>query len=783
MKKKKMLQKLFCVLFAGTILCTSTYINGIDDVNATVGKFTTIEDADTALADLIPCQDYSDFSKWRTGCYYYTNGAYAQWQKTRICLKELEPCSSETVYAFWVSDSSYHILVREMDANRSFLKSHDLNSNERIKTLAETKYLAISLYSPSKDTSLTFADYETLFRSGFRMRTYTQTEWTNDEVSAELQENEAATNENLAEFYRNWRTGQYGYTTGLYETSKSRICHKDYDEVNAGMEYKVTVTDSKYQMLIRELDANGKFICTSNLKNGQKLMMKSNTKKVGISIYNPSTTSIDYTHYESLFRNGFQAKLTQVGVIDSSDDLITSPPADNSSASSSGGESLLSKPFTDIKDWRAGHYHWSTGLYEPYKGRICRNDYDAVKASTKYKVTISKTGFQMLIREMDANGNFVATHNLKDGGTMTTTAKTAKVGLSIYHPTNQSYTYADYETMFANGFSVSFMEANVVEDQVGNVTSPKPTTPREIIKNLLETGDLSKHDISEFKLTYSQCNAIWEDLIKNECWIANGTHFGCFLNVSRNADGTIKEVWLDHANENFAEDYAKVLDILAELKSEMKGMSDLDKVVYAHEYIVSNTRYYNDGYDSYSGGCTLANRYGVCEGYAKALQMILRDNGVDTKYLSSSKMNHGWVMVKVDGKYYHIDPTWDCTRKGTNQEYYHYFLLRNDTEMSETLTTTTLHYGWNVSYKDTLPVSNSTTYSNWFVHSVSGKMYYYNGYWYYKNPTKNTITRSKIDGSQSKNMISVQTKNVKLLGIEDGYLKYQIGSKAYKIQL
>ena len=80
----------------------------------------------------------------------------------------------------------------------------------------------------------------------------------------------------------------------------------------------------------------------------------------------------------------------------------------------------------------------------------------------------------------------------------------------------------------------------------------------------------------------------------------------------------------------------KVLEILNSLN--LEGLSDIDKIKVVHDYIINNTSYDKEGangndtpYDSTSAYGTLIENFSVCSGYS----------------------------VMVDGKYLHLDLTWD----------------------------------------------------------------------------------------------------------------------------
>ncbi len=74
----------------------------------------------------------------------------------------------------------------------------------------------------------------------------------------------------------------------------------------------------------------------------------------------------------------------------------------------------------------------------------------------------------------------------------------------------------------------------------------------------------------------------------------------------------------------------------------------------------------------------LLNGKGVCESYASAYQLCLEILGVENYIMTSSDGAHVWNRVKVDGKWYHVDVTWNDTTDNT------FFLLDDDKFLSET---------------------------------------------------------------------------------------------------
>ena len=52
----------------------------------------------------------------------------------------------------------------------------------------------------------------------------------------------------------------------------------------------------------------------------------------------------------------------------------------------------------------------------------------------------------------------------------------------------------------------------------------------------------------------------------------------------------------------------------------------------------------------------------VCAGYARAFQLIMQKLKIPTYYvLGFAKEDHAWNIVKLNGRYYNVDLTWDDT--------------------------------------------------------------------------------------------------------------------------
>ena len=90
--------------------------------------------------------------------------------------------------------------------------------------------------------------------------------------------------------------------------------------------------------------------------------------------------------------------------------------------------------------------------------------------------------------------------------------------------------------------------------------------------------------------------------------------------------------------------------------------NDYDKVLAIHDYIVNNTKY--NIADENKAGTASSNAIGVlfnhlatCNGYTDAASILLDRANIPNVRISNDK--HIWNLVYVNGKWLHLDVTWD----------------------------------------------------------------------------------------------------------------------------
>ena len=120
---------------------------------------------------------------------------------------------------------------------------------------------------------------------------------------------------------------------------------------------------------------------------------------------------------------------------------------------------------------------------------------------------------------------------------------------------------------------------------------------------------------------------------------------------------------------------------VVEIADKFRHLSDVDKVMAVHDYLIDHIEYSNPHIRSFAYGALIEGK-AVCQGYAQSLAMILNTLNVECHTIvamtkGSNPVLHEWVRVKLDGEWYYIDLTWDDTPWAEDKNY-KYFLINTD---------------------------------------------------------------------------------------------------------
>ena len=111
-------------------------------------------------------------------------------------------------------------------------------------------------------------------------------------------------------------------------------------------------------------------------------------------------------------------------------------------------------------------------------------------------------------------------------------------------------------------------------------------------------------------------------------------------------------------------------------------MDAATKILTLHDYLIDVVDYVEHQKTAYTG---LVKHQADCMGYAQTMDLMLRRAGFTTDMAYSYDGLHIWNLVKLSGRWYHIDLTWDQGYSGRylwKKKHCHLFLLQDDARMA-----------------------------------------------------------------------------------------------------
>lgn len=279
----------------------------------------------------------------------------------------------------------------------------------------------------------------------------------------------------------------------------------------------------------------------------------------------------------------------------------------------------------------------------------------------------------------------------KGSSVQTTTPITNETTYSAPQTVNLSNHYY-YEQLDEPGKMIyKGLEDNIANMQSGNYTIDFGTKFNDLLNS--EGGDKKLNIAFQSAwnaFTYDYVDIFYIDVTKL-ILTTKTTKIATYARHKVNISSGTNENYFEEGIRSSQDVQAKknyLSNVRQTIVSQLQGYSDYDKVKYLHNWMVDNIKYdttykREDIHNVYGA---FKNKIVVCEGYARAFKYILDGLGIESVLISGSATNssgdtenHAWNYVKLDGKWYAVDVTWDdpvITGGGelTNELRYQYFL-------------------------------------------------------------------------------------------------------------
>ncbi len=110
----------------------------------------------------------------------------------------------------------------------------------------------------------------------------------------------------------------------------------------------------------------------------------------------------------------------------------------------------------------------------------------------------------------------------------------------------------------------------------------------------------------------------------------------------------------------------------------LSDMTEYSRELYIHDWLIKSCNYaedvakVSDDFLSFTSYGALVNQRAVCEGYTRAMQLMLASVGIESFPVigNGNEGLHMWNGVKIDNEWYYVDSTWNDTEKGSGYDYF-----------------------------------------------------------------------------------------------------------------
>lgn len=229
----------------------------------------------------------------------------------------------------------------------------------------------------------------------------------------------------------------------------------------------------------------------------------------------------------------------------------------------------------------------------------------------------------------------------------------------------------------------SFMQS---DDEAGALDNAQPVNVQkysefiQFLANVLENRP-ETIDVSEFNIPREDCRKIYS-------YVLNKNPQLFFLRSSYNSTSvnsklrTISPRYYENYTADDSVEFERASDEL--LSGIDVNWNDLQKLIYLHDTLVTSVDY-DFEFERFNAHDALVEHSAVCQGYSLAFEYLCNRLGIDCELVSSDTIGHMWNAVRLNGKMYYVDCTWDDPIGTKNSSLYHTHVQHNNFLCSQDL--------------------------------------------------------------------------------------------------
>ncbi|MCQ2558575.1 MAG: hypothetical protein MJ135_05575 [Oscillospiraceae bacterium] len=134
----------------------------------------------------------------------------------------------------------------------------------------------------------------------------------------------------------------------------------------------------------------------------------------------------------------------------------------------------------------------------------------------------------------------------------------------------------------------------------------------------------------------------------------------------RTEDGLVNGIKLKYSlsKEEYSARYVGCLTEIRSLAAQTENMTDLEKEAWAYEHLIQSVFLSLRSPDCDNAYGALVSGKANSDGIAQAMKWLFEEMGGSCLYVNGqngpNSVVHGWNVIQLDGKYYHLDVSADC---------------------------------------------------------------------------------------------------------------------------